>query len=56
MPVPDTIACVDCGGICYRLTGDPELGWQEGDVVAYRCTDCKDLWHLELDPDDITGD
>lgn len=55
MPVADTIVCVDCGGICHRLTGDPELGWDAGDVVAYRCADCRDVWYLELDPDDVNG-
>ena len=44
---------------CGRLTGDPELGWEVGDVVAYRCRDCLDVWYLELeepDVDDIDDD
>jgi hypothetical protein len=52
--VAETIVCVDCGGACGRLTGDPELGWAVGDVVAYRCTDCADVWYLELEADDLT--
>jgi hypothetical protein len=53
MPVAETIVCVDCGGRCHRLTGDPELGWAEGDVVAYRCEDCNDRWDLVLEADDL---
>ena len=45
--------CVDCGGTCHRLTGDPELGWEVGDVVAYRCADCLDAWYLELTAEDV---
>jgi hypothetical protein len=52
--VADRIICVDCGGECGRLTLDPELGWAVGDIVAYRCVDCVDVWYLELEADDIT--
>ncbi|MGI8662016.1 MAG: hypothetical protein ACR2LQ_02255 [Acidimicrobiales bacterium] len=55
MPVAETIECVDCGGVCHRLTGAPELGWELGDVVAYRCADCLDAWYLELTEDDLAG-
>ena len=53
MPPADQIVCVDCGGPCSRLTGDPELGWEVGDVVAYRCRDCADVWYLELTDEDV---
>jgi hypothetical protein len=54
MPVADTIICVDCGGLCRRVPHEPpELGWQPGDVVAYRCRDCVDVWYLEVDEDDL---
>ena len=53
MPVAETIVCVDCGGTCHRLTKDPELGWEAGDIVAYRCADCLDAWYLELEQDDL---
>ena len=54
MPVADTIVCVDCGGPCYLVPAEPpELGWQPGDVAAYRCRDCADVWYLEIDPDDL---
>jgi hypothetical protein len=56
MGVADRIDCVDCGGPCGRLTGDPELGWEVGDVVAYRCRDCYDVWYLELTADDVADD
>jgi len=54
MAVAETIECVDCGGRCHRMPFDPpELGWEPGDVVAYRCSDCADMWYLEVDEDDL---
>lgn len=54
MPVADSIECVDCGGTCHRMPLEPpELGWAVGDVVAYRCRDCNDMWYLELHEDDL---
>ena len=44
--VPDTIVCVDCGGVCHRLTPEPDDGFAHEAVVAYRCTDCLDRWDL----------
>jgi len=53
--VPDSITCVDCGGTCHRLPFDaPELGWERGDVLSYRCRDCNDMWYLEVTEDDLT--
>ncbi|HNJ98005.1 MAG TPA: hypothetical protein PLV13_07760 [Ilumatobacteraceae bacterium] len=47
-----TITCVDCGGRCHLLTQPREDGqWLPGDIVAYRCEDCRDRWDLVL-PDD----
>lgn len=52
--VADTIVCVDCGGVCYRQPfPPPELGWQAGSVVTYRCRDCADMWYLELEEEDL---
>jgi hypothetical protein len=52
--VADSIVCVDCGGSCHRMPLEPpELGWAAGDVVAYRCRDCNDMWYLELHEDDL---
>ena len=31
-------------------------GWEEGDVVTYRCTGCADVWYLEVTEDDLTDD
>jgi len=59
MPVAETIECVDCGGTCHRIPSEPpELGWAVGDVVAYRCVDCADMWYLEIEEEDLdpTGD
>lgn len=54
MAVAETIECVDCGGTCHRMPAEPpELGWEVGDVVAYRCRDCADMWYLEVDVEDL---
>ena len=53
MPVPERITCIDCGGICHRLTEEPELGWEEGQLVVYRCSDCNDRWDLVVDESDL---
>jgi hypothetical protein len=49
---PEHIDCIDCGGVCSRLTPEPELGWAEGDLVTYRCRDCNDRWELVVDESD----
>lgn len=49
----ETIICVDCGGTAHLITPPREGGeWFEGDVVTYRCSDCRDRWDLELTVDD----
>ncbi len=54
MAVADAIDCVDCGARCHRIPFEvPELGWQPGDVVTYRCADCVDLWYIEVHEDDV---
>ena len=55
MIVPrETIVCVDCGGKCTLITLPREDGtWHVGDVVAYRCQDCRDRWDLELTDEDV---
>ncbi|MFM8382264.1 MAG: hypothetical protein ACKOA6_09775 [Actinomycetota bacterium] len=43
------IVCVDCGGRCFLITPAREDGrWYPGDIVAYRCQDCRDRWDLVL--------
>lgn len=50
------IVCVDCGGRCFLITPAREDGrWFPGDIVAYRCQDCRDRWDLVL-PDDTDDD
>ena len=56
VPVADSIVCVDCGSTCHRIPIDPPpLGWRAGDVVTYRCSDCVDMWYLEVDEHDVEG-
>ena len=51
------IVCVDCGGRAFLLTQPPEDGaWEVGDIVAYRCEDCRDRWDLVLDAADLGVD
>lgn len=43
------IDCIDCGGRAHLLTPPREDGrWEPGEIVAYRCEDCRDRWDLEL--------
>lgn len=52
----EEIVCVDCGGRCFLITPPREDGqWFPGDIVAYRCQDCRDRWDLVL-PDDTNDD
>ena len=48
MEAEPEIVCVDCGGRCHLLSHRPEDGFEPGDVVAYRCSDCLDRWDLVL--------
>ena len=52
------IVCVDCGGRCFLLTQPSEDGvWYPGDIVSYRCQDCRDRWDLILpEQGDARGD
>ena len=53
-PPRDESICVDCGGIAHLLTPPREDGtWLVGDVVTYRCRDCRDRWDIVLDEDDV---
>ncbi len=44
-----TIPCVECGGTCHLLTYEPDDGWGEGEIIAYRCADCRERFDLYLD-------
>ncbi|NBP41894.1 MAG: hypothetical protein EBU22_06550 [Actinobacteria bacterium] len=48
----ESIICVDCGGTAHLLTHPPEDEiWLAGEVVAYRCSDCRDRWDIVLAPE-----
>ena len=52
MEVPESIICVDCGGLCGLISyEEPDEGFQPGDVVAYRCRDCLDRGDIVIEPD-----
>lgn len=54
---PESITCPDCLGTAHRISYRPHEGWEPGDVVAYRCSDCLDRWDLEIpDPEDASFD
>jgi hypothetical protein len=49
-----SITCIDCGGEAHLITPAPEDNkWYPGDIVAYRCRDCRDRWDLELTIEDV---
>ena len=52
LDVAEHIVCVDCGGLCHRLSYEPHEGWEPGDVVAYCCEDCLDRWDIVLEEED----
>ncbi len=47
------MTCVDCGGRTHLITPPREEGepYLPGDVVVYRCEDCRDRWDVVL-PDE----
>ena len=52
---PETIVCVDCGGVCHLLSVmDRDAEHPEGETViaVYRCEDCLDRWDMELATDE----
>jgi len=56
--VQRVINCIDCGGRAHLLTtwpaDDPPI---PGDILSYRCEDCRDRWALEIaEPSDSRGD
>ncbi len=53
----ESIVCVDCGGPCHLISLPREDGqWYAGDIVAYRCRDCRDRWDMELTDEDNSED
>jgi hypothetical protein len=54
MPIPESIVCVDCGGLCRLISyPDPDDGFSPGDIVAYRCRDCLDRWDIQIEAEDL---
>ncbi len=57
LPPEPEIVCVDCGGTAFLITPPREDGaWLPGDVVSYRCRDCRDRWDLVLPDLDEDGE
>jgi hypothetical protein len=55
--IPETITCVDCGGVSHRISYLSEDEPPEpGDVIAYRCADCHDRWDVVVDDADLDDD
>lgn len=54
MRAPAMIICVDCGGTCHLLA-HPEVEFEPGDPVAYRCADCMDRWDIVMPDHDDEG-
>jgi hypothetical protein len=48
---PATIDCVDCLGSARLLSHEPHEGWEDGDVIAYRCPDCGERFDLVFEDD-----
>ncbi len=41
------ITCVDCGGDAHLLTPPDDDGkYWPGEVIVYRCRDCRDRWDV----------
>jgi hypothetical protein len=52
--VPDTITCVECGGVAHLVSyPPPDEGFVPGDVVAFVCEDCDGRFDLVYEE---TGD
>jgi hypothetical protein len=50
---PPTIVCVECGGTCGLIQAvGPDDELEPGDVVAYRCADCRERFDVVLTEDD----
>jgi hypothetical protein len=51
---PETITCVECGGVAHLLTRLPDDDpLDEGYPVAYRCSDCLDRFDVVWEETDI---
>ena len=50
---PETIVCVECGGVAHLLTHlPPNEPLEPGYPVAYRCADCMDRFDVVWETED----
>jgi hypothetical protein len=50
---PETITCVECGGVAHLISFLPEDDIPEPGVsYAYRCEDCMDRFDVVWEPED----
>ena len=53
MDAPGTITCVECGGVCHRVSyPPPDEGFEPGDTVAYVCEDCGARFDVVVEMDE----
>lgn len=53
---PETIDCIDCGGVAHLISYLPEdEPLEEGYPVAYRCADCMERFDLIWEDDGEDG-
>lgn len=53
MNPPETIVCVDCGGICHLISFMPDEEPPEpGMVVSYRCGECGERFDMVWEPEE----
>lgn len=56
MKMPETIACMECGGVAHALVRyAPDAAPEPGDIVPYRCADCAERWDVVLEEEDEPG-
>lgn len=51
---PDTITCVECGGVAHLITYlPPDEPLESGYPLAYRCADCLDRFDVVWEEEDL---
>jgi hypothetical protein len=54
MPVAETIACMECGGLAHLAQPvGPDDQLEAGDVVTYLCGECAQRWDVVVDDADV---
>jgi predicted nucleic acid-binding Zn ribbon protein len=50
---PETITCVECGGVAHLISFLPDDDIAEPEMpYAYRCADCMDRFDVVWEPED----